>query len=267
MEINIPTLATALSLKQSESHKSLTMLFWFTLLALAMHITSILWLSKPAPANLMATPKPITVTLLPVPVKKPEIEPIKPTPIEEPKKKPPPPKAKLKPAPKPIPKVKPEPVVKPKPLVKTAPMAKALPPEAKAVDTIAPILPAAPVAPVKQASTNTQTHSAAKAAPTQSSAASSHHNLDGDADGKCTPDAVSTPQPRYPQSAKNRHLEGRVFLSFTITTEGHTDNVSVTKSSGHDILDEAAINAVSKWKYNTTRPCKANKSINFNLTD
>jgi periplasmic protein TonB len=243
----------------TDDTKPATMLIWFMVLALALHIKSMLWLAQPRALAKPAAPLPITVTLLPVPIKKAKVEPVvKPKPIEKPKKKPPPPKLK----PKPIPKPKPVPAVKPKPALQTAPMAKTVDPQPKAAE---PIITPAPIvqtpAPVHQPSANTQANTQAK-----TSAQSSRHNLEAnDVNGKCTPESIHTPQPPYPQSAINRHLEGTVIVEFIITAQGLTEQVNVSKSSGYEILDNAAIKAVQKWKYATTRPCQANKPIKFNL--
>lgn len=55
--------------------------------------------------------------------------------------------------------------------------------------------------------------------------------------------------PEYPSEARANHLEGDVLLRITISVEGKVSNVEVAESSGHDILDEAAVNAVSKWRF------------------
>lgn len=49
---------------------------------------------------------------------------------------------------------------------------------------------------------------------------------------------------RYPSSARLNGLEGRVVLKAIIRADGHLAEVSVVKSSGHPVLDAAAIEAV-----------------------
>ncbi len=49
---------------------------------------------------------------------------------------------------------------------------------------------------------------------------------------------------RYPASARLNGLEGRVVLKVVIRADGHLADVSVTKSSGHAVLDAAAMEAV-----------------------
>jgi protein TonB len=49
---------------------------------------------------------------------------------------------------------------------------------------------------------------------------------------------------RYPNSARLNGQEGKVILKAVIRSDGHLAEVSVQKSSGHQILDAAAIEAV-----------------------
>ena len=48
----------------------------------------------------------------------------------------------------------------------------------------------------------------------------------------------------YPRRAKDRHIEGRVLVNFTIATDGTASDVSLVRSSQHLILDRAALDAV-----------------------
>jgi TonB family protein len=54
--------------------------------------------------------------------------------------------------------------------------------------------------------------------------------------------------PDYPPEAVQQGLEGHVILEFTITAEGMTKDIVVAESSA-PIFDQAAIDAVSKWRY------------------
>jgi len=49
---------------------------------------------------------------------------------------------------------------------------------------------------------------------------------------------------RYPSSARLNGQEGKVILKAVIRADGHLIEVSVQKSSGHQILDAAAVEAV-----------------------
>lgn len=60
-------------------------------------------------------------------------------------------------------------------------------------------------------------------------------------------DLSNNSPPSYPLEAVRQRLEGVVFLRLKITKQGKVANVELIKSSGHQILDTAAINAVAKW--------------------
>lgn len=52
----------------------------------------------------------------------------------------------------------------------------------------------------------------------------------------------SSPQPPYPELAKRRGWAGVVSLVLDISAAGEVRYVSIEHSSGHDVLDEAAVN-------------------------
>ena len=55
--------------------------------------------------------------------------------------------------------------------------------------------------------------------------------------------------PVYPRTAVNRELEGRVELLVEVRPDGTVGEITVKRSSGHEILDRAAIAAVRKWHF------------------
>lgn len=55
--------------------------------------------------------------------------------------------------------------------------------------------------------------------------------------------------PDYPLAARRAGQQGRVLVRADISTEGRVTEVSVHQSSGHSLLDEAAINAVRHWRF------------------
>ncbi|MBI4002169.1 MAG: energy transducer TonB [Nitrospira defluvii] len=46
---------------------------------------------------------------------------------------------------------------------------------------------------------------------------------------------------QYPASARLNHLEGRVIVRIVIEEDGRIASVALAKSSGHDVLDQAAL--------------------------
>ena len=56
-------------------------------------------------------------------------------------------------------------------------------------------------------------------------------------------------QPVYPEMAKNMHITGVVRLEVTITAQGAVKNTKIL--GGHPMLADAAVKAVSRWRYET----------------
>lgn len=63
----------------------------------------------------------------------------------------------------------------------------------------------------------------------------------------------NNPAPEYPALAQDRGLQGRVILNVHVLASGKADNIAVDKSSGHKILDDAAIKAVLAWSFDPAR--------------
>jgi protein TonB len=81
------------------------------------------------------------------------------------------------------------------------------------------------------------------------------------------PSEITNPPPEYPSLARRRGYEGSVVLEFEIRADGSCGDVRVTRSSGYDILDEAAVRAVRGWRFNPAtragKPVAAVQSIRF----
>jgi protein TonB len=56
-------------------------------------------------------------------------------------------------------------------------------------------------------------------------------------------------QSHYPVASQRLQEEGTTILSFTITADGEVANPTVATSSGHDRLDQAALECVAGWHY------------------
>jgi protein TonB len=66
-------------------------------------------------------------------------------------------------------------------------------------------------------------------------------------------------KPDYPLTARKQGLEGIVKLRVTVAADGRVTSVTVVQSSGHPILDNAARNGVSRWRFSPAR--RANGAI------
>ncbi len=59
----------------------------------------------------------------------------------------------------------------------------------------------------------------------------------------------SNTRPSYPRWARKRGWQGTVMLEILVDVEGRTKDIRVYKSSGYDVLDEAAATAAKKWMF------------------
>ena len=186
-------------------------------LALSLHLWAAIWLLQPAEPFTMAQPMIMEVSLVAAPSQQAAAAPVvQPKPVE-PKKQP-----DKKP-------VKKKPVIRkqmelPKPLA----MADEMLPAPSKVES-------APAAVAASAAANVASRA------TADTAAFTEANFNAN--------YGSNPKPKYPGIATSRGWEGTVRLLVRVSIEGYSEEVTVQRSSGYDVLDEAAIEAVEKWKF------------------
>lgn len=81
------------------------------------------------------------------------------------------------------------------------------------------------------------------------------------------PSEISNPPPEYPPLARRRGYEGSLVLAFEVLPDGTCGDVRVAQTSGHDILDEAAVRAVRGWRFRAAtkngQPVAATQHIRF----
>jgi protein TonB len=90
-------------------------------------------------------------------------------------------------------------------------------------------------------------------------------------------EAVPLPEvnraPEYPVLARRRGWEGTVTLEVDVTREGRAGSVRVRAGSSHALLDEAALEAVRKWRFRPgtengeARPMTVLVPVHFILKD
>lgn len=148
-----------------------------------------------------------------------------PKPVIQPPPPPPPPKAKPKPVQKKAVPLKPQkPKVRPKPvedIVEPPPT----PQPTSAAESNAPVSPAPVAAP--------------PAPPVEEKVTQPHAGAD----------YLNNPAPEYPEIAMERGWEGRVLMKVHVQPDGKPDEISVIKSSGKKVLDDAAVSTVKKWSF------------------
>jgi len=70
---------------------------------------------------------------------------------------------------------------------------------------------------------------------------------------------VKGAKPEYPLAARRQGLEGKVKLRVTVAPDGRITSVTVVESSGHALLDKAARDGVSRWRFTPAR--RANGAV------
>ena len=196
------------------------------ILIVLLHVMLIAYLHRSSEPETPAKPLVMDVALIAAPAP-PQAKPVPPAPpVVQPKPQPKPVKAKKAPVtPKKIPVIR-KPDSLPAPTPEPAPMAK----PKEAAPSPAPITPVPPrpaVAPVAPAQPKTETFTEAN----------------------YRANYKSNPKPEYPRIARSRGWQGKVLLRVQVTADGHSADVSVLQSSGHELLDDAAIEAVRKWTF------------------
>ncbi len=66
-------------------------------------------------------------------------------------------------------------------------------------------------------------------------------------------DYQNVSSPEYPDLARKKGWEGTVFLKVLVSEDGSPSEVVVERTSGYEILDRSALNAVKKWKFYPAR--------------
>ena len=70
---------------------------------------------------------------------------------------------------------------------------------------------------------------------------------------------LHNPKPVYPWAARRRGDEGRVTLRVRVSAQGAALAVEIAGSSGSSLLDEAALDAVRRWRFVPAR--RGNEAI------
>lgn len=192
--------------------RSVNMLFLLAILVVAVHLLIIIrYLVEP---EAIVPPKPMimSVSMISLPPK-PQVQPPQPQPQP------------MKPEPKPAPKKQ---VLKPvpKPVIKPLEPAPQLAQETSV--TNAAIVPTSVSAPAPTLE---------KAEPLIVTEPNYRANY------------ATNPRPTYPSIARNHGWQGKVALHVQVTVDGLAASVRIERSSGYEVLDEAALEAVKQWRF------------------
>jgi protein TonB len=63
------------------------------------------------------------------------------------------------------------------------------------------------------------------------------------------PKPIHSPRPRYPDLARRAGIEGQTVVKALVDIDGSIMDVQILKSSGNQMLDEAALAAARQWKF------------------
>ncbi len=168
----------------------------------------------PTQPHIQTLIKPMLVSLVASPAPEPELAPLLPTPP------------------------KPEPVVKQQ---KPKPVVKEITPEPQPIAIEpAPAAPSSVLAPEPSAVAATGPEAPPKEVPV--------------AEPKIEPPRfgaayLDNPSPAYPAQSRRLGEEGRVLLRVLVSEDGNADTVQVETGSGSGRLDQAALEAVKKWRF------------------
>lgn len=60
-------------------------------------------------------------------------------------------------------------------------------------------------------------------------------------------------KPRYPESARRQGIEGTALLRLQVLADGQVGEILIERSAGHQDLDDAAVEAVKRWRFEPAR--------------
>ena len=91
----------------------------------------------------------------------------------------------------------------------------------------------------------------ANTATTSSSSSGPANAQTADADYKAA--YLKNPKPPYPPIAVKMRLEGKVTILAEVLSDGRAGRVALETSSGHEMLDQSALETVKKWQFSPAR--------------
>lgn len=77
--------------------------------------------------------------------------------------------------------------------------------------------------------------------------------------------------PRYPPAALRMGQQGTVTLVIHVNAQGQPEKVMVDSSSGHELLDQAAVDAAGQWRFHPAMqdgklaPARLRVPVSFDL--
>lgn len=84
---------------------------------------------------------------------------------------------------------------------------------------------------------------------------------------------LSNPKPDYPEQARQARQQGVVEVNVVVGADGRVSEVTVSRTSGFPLLDNAALQAVRRWIFEPARagglpvPSRVDVPVRFSLAD
>ncbi|MBS7458965.1 energy transducer TonB [Coralloluteibacterium stylophorae] len=80
------------------------------------------------------------------------------------------------------------------------------------------------------------------------------------------PTLLSSVEPRYPQRALRRRIEGRVEVAFTIEPDGVIGDIDIVRSEPEGVFDTAVVQSLRRWRYAPPgAPVRTAQALEFRL--
>jgi protein TonB len=236
-----------------------------TLMSLVVHVAL---LGGLALAQRSIEVRPVTIELVPeTRDREPQMEPKPVRPPAKPAPPPPEPRRERKAAVEPPAVLPPEPAPPPETPIASAPppVEAPSPPRPAETETARPARPAGPRAeslpgPISAlpSAPSPGPSVSTPAAPAPAASPAPHAAVPRDSSGGkgfSGPRVDRQRQPRYPDAARREGVEGVVLVKALVQPDGGIGAVEVERSSGHAVLDQAAVQAIRDWRF---RPAERN---------
>ncbi len=110
-------------------------------------------------------------------------------------------------------------------------------------------------------SSSSSSSSSSETSSSSSTAASAPVSGGGSRGGIAAPGILSKVDPSYPSDARQAGLEGTAVLRVQILANGRPGEISVSRSTGHSSLDDAAVTAVAKWRFVPAKDRDSGKTV------
>ena len=125
------------------------------------------------------------------------------------------------------------------------------------------------------ASSTETTASSAEPASKSTTTSTSNAGTNSKSSNLTAPRILSKVAPPYPEAARQAGIEGTVILKIQIFENGRADNISVSRSSGSELLDDAAVATIQQWRFVPAKdqnsgqaiPCYTTIPISFRLKE